>query len=312
MIHSNKKCAVLICMTLLLLCSLFLTSCQKEAEVAVNPLLYKVSDDDSSVYILGSVHLGRMNIYPLPAEIMSIYEKCGAVMFEVDMNTLPEQTDDLSREETDSLVGAETIERAIAAIKEEYPAMERRAQKLYPSINTENIAQAGYHTLQGLLSLAASTKSQLIDECGIDQAFVSYALRDKKTMIGAESWKEQYDLTNNLPPEAYQAILNEYADVEEMAKKLNDEFDLWCKGDAAAIEQIEVSPLRQASKDSWQYVQYKNLLVRNEHMTDKVIQQLEKDESTFALLGAAHIVGENGVIHSLQELGYTVDLISLQ
>lgn len=312
MIHNNKKCAVLICMTLLLLCSLFLTSCQKEAEVAVNPLLYKVSDDDSSVYILGSIHVGRMNIYPLPAEVMSIYEKCGAVMFEVDMNTLPDQTNDFSREETESLVGAETVERAVAAIKEEYPAMERRAQKLYPSINTESIAQAGYHTLQGLLSLAASTKSQLIDECGIDQAFVSYALRDKKTMIGAESWKEQYDLTNNLPPEAYQAILNEYADVEEMAKKLNDEFDLWCKGDAAAIEQIEVSPLRQASKDSWQYVQYKNLLVRNEHMTDKVIQQLEKDESTFALLGAAHIVGEEGVIHSLQELGYTVDLISLQ
>ena len=312
MIHNNKKCAVLICMALLLLCSLFLTSCQKEAEVAVNPLFYKVSDDDSSVYILGSIHLGRTNIYPLPAEIMNIYEKCGAVMFEVDMNTLPDQTNDFSREETDSLVGAETVERAIAAIKEEYPAMERRAQKLYPSINTENIAQAGYHTLQGLLSLAASTKSQLIDECGIDQAFVSYALRDKKTMIGAESWKEQYDLTNNLPPEAYQAILNEYADVEEMAKKLNDEFDLWCKGDAAAIEQIEVSPLRQASKDSWQYVQYENLLARNQHMVDKVIQQLEKDESTFALLGAAHIVGEKGVIHSLQELGYTVDLISLQ
>ena len=96
-----------------------------------------------------------------------------------------------------------------------------------------------------------------------------------------------------------------------MAKKLNDEFDLWCKGDAAALEQIEVSPLRQASKDSWQYVQYENLLTRNKHMVDKVIQQLENDESTFSLLGAAHIVGEEGVISLLQEAGYTVDLVPL-
>lgn len=311
MIRNGEKYIVYICMILLLFCAFALTSCQREAEVPVNPLLYKVSDDNSSVNVLGSIHLGRMNIYPLPPEIMAIYENCETVMFEVDFNTMPEQNDDLTREETETLVGAETVERAVAAIKEAYPDMARRAQKIYPSVNMKNINQVGYHTLQGLLSLAASTKSQLIDECGIDQVFVSYALKDRKNIIGAESWEEQYALTYNLPPEAYKAILNEYIAVEEMAKKLNDEFDMWCKGNAAALEQTEVSPLRQANENSWQRVQYDNLLIRNKHMADKVIQQLEKDETTFALLGAAHIVGEEGVIRLLQEMGYTVDLVSI-
>lgn len=311
MIRNDKKCAIFICTAFLVFCSLLLTSCQKKAEISVTPLLYKVSDENSSVYILGSIHVGRTSIYPLPPDIMSIYENCKTVMFEVDFNTLPDQNNDLSKEETEALVGAETVERAVTAIKEEYPNMERRAQKAYPSINKENITQAGYHTLQGLLSLAASTKSQLIAECGIDQIFLSYALRDKKNIIGAESWEEQYDLTYNLPSEAYKAILNEYIAVEEMAKRLNDEFDMWCKGDAAAIEQIEVSPLRQAAKDSWQHVQYDNFVIRNQHMADKVIQQLKMDETTFALLGVAHIVGEDGVIKLLQEMGYTVELVSL-
>lgn len=311
MIQNYKRCVIFIWTILLLFCSLSLTSCQKKAEISVNPLLYKVSDENSSVYILGSIHVGRTSIYPLPPDIMSAYENCKTVMFEVDFNTLPDQSDDLSREETEMLVGAETVEQAVAAIKEEYPNMKRRAQKLYPSVNMENINQAGYHVLQGLLSLAASTKSQLIDECGIDQMFVSYALRDKKNIIGAESWEEQYDLTYNLPPEAYKAILNEYIAVEEMAKRLNDEFDMWCKGDAAALEQIEVSPLRQATENSWQHVQYDNFVIRNKHMADKVIQQLKMDETTFALLGAAHIVGEEGVITLLKEMGYTVDLVSL-
>lgn len=311
MIRYNKKSFIIICVILLLFCSLSLTACQREAEVSINPLFYKVSDGNSSVYILGSIHVGRMNIYPLPPEIMSIYEKCGTVMFEVDFNNLADQQNDLSIEETEMLVDAETVEQAVTAIKKEYPNMNRRAQKLYPSVTLDNLNQAGYHTLQGLLSLAAGAKSQLIDECGIDQAFASYALRDRKNIIGAESLEEQYDLTYNLPPEAYKAILNEYIAVEEMAKKLNDEFDMWCKGDAAALEQTEVAPLRQANKDSWQYIQYENLLVRNKHMVDKVTQQLEKDETTFALLGVAHVVGEEGVIKQLQELGYTIDLVSL-
>lgn len=311
MIRNGGKYIVYICTVLFLFCAFALTSCQREAELSVNPILYKVSDDNSSVYVLGSIHLGRMNIYPLPPEIMAIYENCETVMFEVDFNTMQEQNDDLTREETEALVGAETVERAVAVIKEAYPDMARRAQKIYPSVNMKNINQVGYHTLQGLLSLAASTKSQLIDECGIDQVFVSYALKDRKNIIGAECWKEQYDLTYNLPPEAYKAILNEYIDVEEMAKKLNDEFDIWCKGDAAALEQTEVSPLRRANENSWQRVQYDNFLIRNKHMADKVIQQLEKDETTFALLGVAHIVGEEGVIRLLQETGYAVDLVSI-
>lgn len=46
-------------------------------------------------------------------------------------------------------------------------------------------------------------------------------------------------------------------------------------------------------------------------MADKVIQQLKKDETTFALLGVAHLVGEEGVITLLKEMGYTVDLVAL-
>lgn len=310
MVHNYKRCVIFLCTVLLLPWLLLLPSCQMEAKISVNPLLYKVSDDNSSVYVFGSVHVGRTSIYPLPPDIMSVYEKCDTAMFEVDLSTLPDQNDDFSIEETAALAGVETVERAVTAIKEEYPNMRRRAQKLYPAINMENIAQAGYQTLQGLLSLAACTKSQLMAECGIDQMFISYALGDKKNIIGAESWEEQYALTSNLPPEAYKATLNAYIAVEEMAKRLNDAFDMWCKGDAAGIEQMEVSPLKQANEDSWQHIQYVNYLIRNKHMAEKVIQQLEKDETTFAVLGVAHIVGEDGVITLLKEMGYTADLVS--
>lgn len=299
-----KKHTVIV---LLLVCLLSLTACQKEAEVSVSPLFYKVSDENSSVYILGSIHVGRMNIYPLPTEIMSAYGKCDTVMFEIDFQTTSDFDYEIPRDKTDALVGAETVERAIATIKEEYPSLKRIAQKTYPSVDMENIEQAGFFTLQGLLSLAADTKSALVAGCGIDRAFLGYALRDKKSIIGAESAEEQYKLTYyDLPSEAYRDILNEAIAVDETAKQDNALYEMWCCGDAAAIEQVELEPLRQAGEDSWQHMLYESFLIRNEHMTDKVVQQLENDETTFVVFGVAHIVGEEGIINQLQELGYTI------
>ena len=289
---------------------LSLTACQKEAEVSVEPLFYKISDDDSEIYILGSIHVGRMNIYPLPMEITGAYGKCNTVMFEIDLRTTVDYDYEISRDETEALIGTETIERAIAVIKEEYPSIMRRAKKMYPSVDMGNIEQAGFFTLQGLLSLAADSKVSLIADCGIDRAFWGYALRDKKNIIGAESAKDQYELTYfQLPGEAYKELLNKYIDVENMSVQENALYEMWCNGDVNAIEQIELEPMRQAGENSWQHTLYERFLTRNQHMTDMIVQQLEKDESTFVVLGVAHMIGAEGIISRLEEMGYTVELI---
>lgn len=311
MIQKKEICIKKTTSILLLLFSLLsLTACQKEAEVSVNPLFYKVSDDNASVYVLGSIHVGRMNIYPLPMEIMSAYGKCDTVMFEIDFHTTSDFDYEIPRDKTDALVGTETVERAVATIKEAYPSMKRIAQKTYPSVDMENMEQAGFFTLQGLLSLAADTKSALVAGCGIDRAFLGYALRDKKSIIGAESAEEQYKLTYyNLPAEAYIELLNEYIAVDNMSVQENALYEMWCSGDAAAMEQVELEPLRQANEDSWQHVLYERFLIRNQHMTDMIAQQLEKGETTFVVLGVAHIIGNEGIINRLEEMGYTVELV---
>ena len=129
--------------------------------------------------------------------------------------------------------------------------------------------------------------------------------------MGAESAEEQYRLTYyDLPAEAYSEILNEAIDVDEAAEQVDALYEMWCNGDAAAIERVELEPLRQAGEDSWQHLLYENFLIRNQHMTNKVIQQLENDETTFVVFGVAHIVGEEGIINQLQEMGYTVESLS--
>ena len=48
------------------------------------PLLWKVSDADNSVYLLGSFHLLKQDDYPLPKEVDAAFDDAESLLFEVD------------------------------------------------------------------------------------------------------------------------------------------------------------------------------------------------------------------------------------
>ena len=56
----------------------------KATESIKRPLLWKVSDADNSVYLLGSFHLLKPDDYPLPLEVDRAFDDAESLLFEVD------------------------------------------------------------------------------------------------------------------------------------------------------------------------------------------------------------------------------------
>jgi hypothetical protein len=54
------------------------------ATVVARPLLWKVSDADNDVYLLGSFHLLKSDDYPMPVEIDRAFDDAESLLFEVD------------------------------------------------------------------------------------------------------------------------------------------------------------------------------------------------------------------------------------
>ena len=56
------------------------------------PLLWKVSDADNSVYLLGSFHLLKQDDYPLPKEVDAAFDDAESLLFEIapEAMTAPE------------------------------------------------------------------------------------------------------------------------------------------------------------------------------------------------------------------------------
>ena len=55
-----------------------------QPQEARRPLLWKVSDADNAVYLLGSFHLLKADDYPLPVEVDRAFDDSASLLFEID------------------------------------------------------------------------------------------------------------------------------------------------------------------------------------------------------------------------------------
>ena len=79
-------------------------------------LFYKLGEADAEVYLLGSMHLARADIYPLRAEIMQAFAGAGTLAVELDISG-PRQMQWLAarRSECGSVVAAGVCAAQLAA-----------------------------------------------------------------------------------------------------------------------------------------------------------------------------------------------------
>jgi uncharacterized protein YbaP (TraB family) len=56
----------------------------KESNKASNPIFWEIKNDKTTIYLLGSVHLGRSDMYPLPKHIEKAFDKSDYLGLEIN------------------------------------------------------------------------------------------------------------------------------------------------------------------------------------------------------------------------------------
>lgn len=77
----------------LILCLVLAASCSPTTEPDIQPIsfLWKVSSDVNTVYILGSVHIARADLYPLDEVIEDAYDRSKNLVVEIDDSKMTEE-----------------------------------------------------------------------------------------------------------------------------------------------------------------------------------------------------------------------------
>lgn len=254
------------------------------------------------VYLLGSIHLGSKDMYPLPKEIEDAFDSSAALLVEVDIRHLDMQKMQAMILQKGMYPGDDLLWNHVSP--ETRKSVEAFCAKF--GMPSEALAKMRPWVVSLTAAMIPIMKMGMDPSLGIDHYFLGKA--DKKRVVEIESADWQINLISGFSDDLQEKMLisatEEAAEMQESIKRLRAS---WASGDMEKMD----SQIRESSRTP-EEISKKLLADRNPHMADVAEQFLKGKEQAFMVVGAAHMVGKDGVVSILQKRGYKVEQVALK
>ena len=291
---------------------------ETQPETTATPLFYEVlGPNDQKMWLLGTIHVGDERTAYLPQAIMDAYKNSSSLAVEFDMNAFNAQA------ETDAALQSElakayyyadgsTIKTHVdgALYEKAYPLLLASGNN---SINAPYMKAALWYNLIDNFYLQQCYR--LTPDKGVDQRLLDLAYADGKTIRSIETGLSQLKMLTGYS-EALQAyLLKEITGVSsiEYGNDLLALYELWCKGDEAALTEALTSETFGDSEEAKAlFAEYNKAMItnRNANMLKVAKGYLESGETVFYAVGLAHLLGDDGLVNGLRAAGYTVTAVT--
>lgn len=259
--------------------------------------LWRAVVEDRSVYLLGSIHFMKSDAYPLSPAIEGAYETSGLLVFETDIEGLTGAATSLMTAGT--LDGDTTLEDVLS--EELYADVSERLEALGMSIDLFKTTRPWMLALT-LTSLELMKDGYLGTE-GIDAHFSSRAKRDGKARQGLESIEYQVSLFADLSMEDGEDFLRyTLEDLDSVIPLVDDLVRAWKRGDSGRIEEFLVE-----SFDEHEAIFSRFVVDRNHRWMEAIDELFRGETDAMVVVGAFHLVGEQGLIELLRAKGYEIE-----
>ncbi|MFQ5597098.1 MAG: TraB/GumN family protein [Nitrospiria bacterium] len=274
----------------------------KNAPLRHRGLVWEVESDHSKVTLLGSIHVAKPSLYPLPRHIEKAFEASDTLVVEADIA----QNDAEAKDQ-----GASIIRAGL------YPAHHSLTNQLSPttygalksSFESLGMDIHSFHRFKPWVSAfvltgAQSKKLGFEPEFGIDFHFLKKA-RGRKKIRELEGLTTQVRHLNAFSSREQEAfLLYTLASMALLETQIEELFSAWSRGDARFIDQMTKASF--FSRSALSGVAEKLITRRNALMTAKIETYLREGGNYFVVVGAGHLVGTEGIVQLLQAKGYRV------
>lgn len=251
---------------------------------------------ESYLTLLGSVHVGRGDLYPLDSRLEGRFDASDAVVFELDLARLKPGHAARVMRDLGSLSPGETLADKVSS---DTMNGVRRALATEPgAVKAANASQPWF--VSTLLTMRALRRAGFKAEWGIDEHFRLRAREATKTVIGLETLEEQLSLLSGLDGETQEILLRStLEDLDEQGAQLSAAFELWGRGDAVGLDQTMLQPLRTEHPQLFARI----FAVRNHQMVSRLLEISKQPGRYFVVVGAGHLIGQTGIVDLFSRLG---------
>jgi uncharacterized protein len=273
------------------------------ADSAPKHFLWKVTGAKGVVYLLGTIHAAKADLYPLPSIIEDSFEKADTLIEEIDISEPAEAARAQQRLiEDGSYPNGDTITNHLSEVTRSHLAAYLKKGDLPEPV----VAHMRPWLVSMLVEQLELQRMGLDPSYGLDQHFLEEARQSHKQIDALEDVGSQVKLLSSLSEEFQdRLLLSSLVDMEKSQDVLDILTRAWQSGDDAAMQELITSSVRD-------YPQLKPLMTkllddRNTAMTAKIERFLETPNSYFVAVGAGHLVGEQGILSQLRRKNFTVE-----
>ncbi|TWI12548.1 TraB/GumN family protein [Aerolutibacter ruishenii] len=269
------------------------------------PLLWRVSDHDNVIYLLGSLHLLKPSDYPLSADVDRAFEDAETVVFEVALETLA----DPATAQKFMLAAGYGDDRSLSTV---VPAVLReKLDRLLARQGGSVAAIDGFEPwfVNLSLTLGMAGAEGFKAEMGLDQHLARRALEAGKSTGALEGIEDQLAALDSSPMDEQVAGLVEFVDrFDEMPSVLRELHDAWRSGDVGRLEQLTRVEMQEKAPVSYRIMN----VARNDAWVPQLQAMLDgqgKDRDALVVVGSLHLLGSDGVVEKLRAKGYAVERV---
>ncbi|PAF29276.1 TraB/GumN family protein [Paenibacillus sp. 7516] len=276
----------------------------KEAETAAQTggrgFMWEVESNGNTVYLVGSMHIADDSFYPLREEFEEAFAEADYLGVEIDISKAADEAQQKLILDLGSYQDGTTLKDHVSS--ETYTKLGDILKKngLEPNALDAFKPWVAESTLASLKSATAGYEAS----AGVDLYFIQKAIESKLPIIELESYESQLGMFNGFSKELQEETLKATLDnFDVLDDSVNQMAEMWKTGNDK-----QLLDLTNNFSDNEEY--NKAMLIdRNIGMADKIDGYLKSDkkEEYFIVVGAAHYLGEHGIVKLLEDKGYTVE-----
>jgi uncharacterized protein YbaP (TraB family) len=266
---------------------------------AARDFLWKVSGKTGSVYLVGSVHLLTQDFYPLSPALEAAFGESDLLVEEADLAELLSPAAQMQMLARGMLPANTTLDTVVSPST--FALVVARASEL--GLPVEPLKRFKPWSLGLMLASLQWQKSGFDGELGLDRHFYDQARASGKRVQGLETAEFQISRLDGLPGDQQERLLAEtLKDLDTELSNLTMLVEAWKAGDVATVERIVLADVKQEP------LIYQRLLVdRNRNWLPEIEKLVERPRPAFVVVGAAHLVGPEGLVALLSAKGYRVE-----
>jgi len=279
--------------------TLLLAGCPALAAENGHPVsMWQIEGASNRIYLLGSIHMLREQDHPIPSVIYAAYREAEALIMELDMDDI----DPVAEQALATELGLIQDGRALRDLMgpELYTEAESLAAELQIPLRLLEQAEPWYAAVN--VEIMMLMRIGFNPMHGIEFHLSELARRDHKEIFGLETTRQQLEFLDNLSLDSQRDMLIQtLSDSKGLAALMDEMIDAWRYGDIDFLEKHLLAEMQQFAE-----LHEAIVVNRNRNWAERIQELLDEEDDYLIVVGALHLVGEEGLPNLLSQRGINV------